>query len=72
VYIIPRNKYNCFKFKLKKKEKDHWLEFENWTLKIYIRRAIGSLSHLGPVISERKKSGSDLGQFHYAMITDAQ
>jgi hypothetical protein len=33
--------------------------------------AIGSSSHRGPVILERKKSGSDPGQFHYA-ITDAQ
>jgi hypothetical protein len=29
-------------------------------------RAIGSSSHRGPVISERKKSGSDPGQFHYS------
>ena len=28
----------------------------------------GSLSHQSSVISERKKFGSDLGQFHYAMI----
>jgi hypothetical protein len=35
-------------------------------------RAIGSSSHRGPVILERKKSGSDPGQFHYAMITNAQ
>jgi hypothetical protein len=26
----------------------------------------------GPVISDRKKSGSDQGLFHYTMITDAQ
>jgi hypothetical protein len=35
-------------------------------------RAIWSSSHWGPVISERKKSGYDQGQFHYTMITDAQ
>ena len=30
-------------------------------------------SHRGSIISEReKKSGSDLGQFHYTIITDAQ
>ena len=29
-------------------------------------------SYRGPVILERKKSGSDPGQFHYVMITDAQ
>jgi hypothetical protein len=34
-------------------------------------RTIGSSSHRGPVILERKKSGSDPGQFQYAMITDA-
>ena len=35
-------------------------------------RAIGSSSHRGPVIWERKISGSDSGQFHYALISDAQ
>jgi hypothetical protein len=34
-------------------------------------QAIGSSSHRGSVILERKKSYSDLGQFHNA-ITDAQ
>ena len=34
-------------------------------------RAIGSSSHRGPVILE-KKSGSDPDQFHYTMKTDAQ
>ena len=29
-----RNKYNCFKFNLKKKK---MAKFENWPLKIYIR-----------------------------------
>ena len=29
-------------------------------------------SHKGSVISEREKSGSDPGQFHYAVITHAQ
>ena len=28
--------------------------------------------HRGPVISEREKSDSDPGQFHYALIADAQ
>ena len=38
MYYTKRNKYNCFKFKYKKKEEnDHWLKFEIWTLKIYIR-----------------------------------
>jgi hypothetical protein len=31
----------------------------------------GSASHRGPVISERKISNSDSGQFHYALITGA-
>jgi hypothetical protein len=35
-------------------------------------RTIGSSRQRDPVISERKKSGSDPGQFHYALITDAQ
>ena len=36
-------------------------------------RTIGSSSHRGPVILDRKKSCSDPGQFHYLyMITDAQ
>jgi hypothetical protein len=41
-----------------------WLELEG-IVKI-------CTSYRGPVILERKKSGSDPGQFHYAMITDAQ
>ena len=35
-------------------------------------RAIGSSGHCGPLILESKQYGSDPGQFHYAMITDAQ
>ena len=35
-------------------------------------RVIGSSSQQSSVISERNKSGSDLGQFHCAMMTDAQ
>jgi hypothetical protein len=35
-------------------------------------RGIRSSSHRGPIISEKKISGSDPGQFHYALITDAQ
>ena len=31
-------------------------------------RAIGSQSHRGSLILERKKSGSDPGQFHYATV----
>jgi hypothetical protein len=34
--------------------------------------AIGSSSHGGPIILERKKYGSDPGQFHYDIITDAE
>jgi hypothetical protein len=40
--------------------------------KIDREQSVGSSSHRGPVILEREKSGSDPGQFHYAMITDAQ
>ena len=41
-----------------------WLELEG-TVKM-------CSSHRGPVISERKKSDSNPGQLHYALIADAQ
>jgi hypothetical protein len=51
VYNTKRNKYNCFKIKLKKRK---WLKFENWPLKIYIR-IIKHYTDIDPSVNTRPR-----------------
>ena len=46
-----------------------WLELEG-TVKIC--SSYRSSSHRGPIFSKRKKSDSDPGHFHYALLTNAE
>ena len=46
---MKRNKYNCFKLKLKKRK---WLKFENWPLKISIR-IIKHYTDIDPSVNTR-------------------
>jgi hypothetical protein len=52
LYNTKRNKYNCFKFKLRERK---WLKFENWLLTIYIR----IIKHYTDIVGGHRASYGD-------------
>ena len=53
VYIIPKEtNIIASNSNLKKKKNDHWLKFENWPLKIYIR-IIKHYTDIDPTVNTR-------------------